>query len=52
MPPLPNFYTKRHGNTKFDMRVGVYQIFLQKLVLSDEAIIVTSRSHFRKMTSF
>ena len=32
-PPI-NFKTKSHGITKFSMRVGVNQNFLEKLVLS------------------
>ena len=37
MPPpylLSNSLTKRHGNTKFGMRVSVQQDFVEKLILS------------------
>ena len=34
MLPISNFYTKSHGNTEFDMRFGVLQNFLERLVLS------------------
>ena len=33
-PPLSHSQTKRSGNTKFGMGVGVHQIFLEKLVFS------------------
>ena len=49
---LFNSKTKRDGNTKFGMWVGVNQIFYNNWFSLDDVITVKPRPYFQKMMSF